>query len=180
MIVVLVGLSGSGKSFLASIMHEDFGFEWLRSDRIRKEMAGLSVEEKVKAGYGEHIYSPEWTRRVYEELLKRAEELDKSGKNVVLDATFLEEWQRALVKEKFPGAVFLLAWAEEAEIVRRLKERKDISDADLEIYIKQKSRFTPPDYALPVNTQRSKEELRVVLKEILLQFGWKGTQESSV
>lgn len=180
MIVVLVGLSGSGKSFLASILHEEFGFEWLRSDRIRKEMAGLSAEEKVKAGYCEHIYSPDWTRKVYEELIKRAEKAEKSGRDVVLDATFLEEWQRTLVKERFPEAVFLFVWADEPEIVRRLRERKDISDADLEVYIKQKSKFTPPDYAIPVNTQKSREELRAVLRDILLLLGWKGTQKNSV
>ncbi|MDW8032976.1 MAG: AAA family ATPase [Aquificaceae bacterium] len=180
MIVVLMGLSGSGKSFLARILQEDFGFEWLRSDKLRKEMAGINIDQKLSLGYGEGIYAPEWTRKVYGEMLRRAEEMVKDGKDVVLDATFLEEWQRSLVREKFPQAVFLLAWAEEEEIIKRLKEREDISDANLEVYLRQKSTFLPPDYALPLNTQKDREELRAMLKEILLQQGWKGTQETHI
>ncbi|RMH02455.1 MAG: hypothetical protein D6699_05930, partial [Aquificota bacterium] len=102
MIVVVMGLSGSGKSFLAQILHKDFGFEWLRSDAIRKELAGIKPQESAKAEYGEGIYTPQWTKRVYEELIERAKRLAQEGKKVVLDATFLEEWQRRLVKEAFP------------------------------------------------------------------------------
>ncbi|MEN3028069.1 MAG: AAA family ATPase [Aquificaceae bacterium] len=180
MIVVLIGLSGSGKSFLARILQEDFGFEWLRSDKLRKEMAGINTDQKVSVGYGEGIYTPEWTRKVYGEMLRRAEELLKEGKDVVLDATFLEEWQRSMVKERFPQALFILAWAEEKEIIKRLREREDISDANLEVYFKQKSIFLPPDYAIPLNTQKDREELRVALKEILLQQGWRGTQGTRI
>ncbi|MDW8067120.1 MAG: AAA family ATPase [Aquificaceae bacterium] len=172
MIVVVMGLSGSGKSFLASILKEEFGFEWVRSDSIRKELAGIAESQKTKVGYGEGIYSPEWTKKVYEEMLKRAESMAREGKDVVLDATFIEEWQRNMVKGKFPEAVFLLAHAEEEEILRRLKERKDISDAGVEVYLKQKERFTPPDYARTINTQRSKDELKVVLLEVLQEHGW--------
>ncbi len=167
MIVALMGLSGSGKSFIAHILHEDFGFEWIRSDLIRKELAGIEPSQKVKTGYGEGIYSEEWTKRVYEEMIRRAKEKVREGKRVVLDATFLEEWQRKLVKDSFPDATFLLAYASDKEIRKRLRERQDISDADIEIYLKQKDGFVPPDYAIPINTERGKEALRAVLREIL-------------
>jgi len=61
-IVVLIGLSGSGKSFVANILHREFGFEWIRSDQIRKEMAGIEPTQRVKVGFSEGIYSEEWTR----------------------------------------------------------------------------------------------------------------------
>lgn len=170
MIVVVMGLSGSGKSFLASILHQDFGFEWLRSDAIRKELAGLKPHESAKAPYQEGIYSPEWTKKVYERMVERAKELAKEGKKVVLDATFLEEWQRNLVKEAFPNALFILATAQEEEILRRLRERKDISDADIQVYLRQKERFKPPDYALPVETQKSRQELKEILRELIEGF----------
>lgn len=176
MIVVVMGLSGSGKSFLASLLHEKFGFEWIRSDQVRKELAGVEPTQKVKVPYGEGIYSQEWTQRVYKEMVRRAKEKAEEGKDVVLDATFLEEWQRNLVKEEFKDALFLLTFAQEEEIIRRLKSRKDISDADIEVYLKQKERFVPPAYAIPIDTQRSKEELRAVLRELLQGYGWKGTQ----
>ncbi|MCS7262326.1 MAG: AAA family ATPase [Aquificaceae bacterium] len=177
MIVVLMGLSGSGKSFLSRILHEDLGFEWLRSDQIRKELAGIDPNTKASADYRQGIYSQEWTKRVYQELMRRAQQIAEQGKDVVLDATFLESWQRNLVRDSFPQALFLLAQAEEKEILKRLRDRKDISDAGVEVYLKQKESFTPPSYAIPVNTQRSREELKVALQEILLQNGWRGTLE---
>lgn len=167
MIVVVMGLSGSGKSFLASILHKEFGFEWIRSDQIRKEMAGIDPSQRLKLPYGEGIYSREWTRRVYEEMVKRAKELVEKGKRVVLDATFLEEWQRDLVRNSFPSALFLLAQAQEEEIIKRLRKREDISDADIEVYFKQKERFSPPSYAIAVDTQKSSEELKAVLEKLL-------------
>ncbi len=180
MIVVVMGLSGSGKSFLASILHQDFGFEWLRSDLIRKELAGINPYESAKSGYGEGIYSQEWTKRVYEEMIKRAKELVCIGKNVVLDATFLQDWQRELVRKNFPNAIFLLAHAEEQVVIKRLKERQDISDADLEVYLRQKENFVPPPYAIGVDTNKTRNELRAVLQEILQGFERKDTQENAL
>lgn len=99
MIVVVMGLSGSGKSFIAKILHEEFGFEWIRSDAIRKELAGVEEGRHVKVGFGEGIYSEDWTKRVYQEMIKRAEQIHSRGKDVVLDATFLKDWQRNMVKD---------------------------------------------------------------------------------
>ncbi|MFN3870079.1 MAG: AAA family ATPase [Aquificaceae bacterium] len=173
MIIVVMGLSGSGKSFLASILHEYFGFEWIRSDQVRKELAGVAPTQRLKLPYGEGIYTEEWTRRVYEEMVRRAKQ--KEWKNIVLDATFLEGWQRELVRKNFPNAVFILAQAEEEEILKRLKSRQDISDADIEIYLRQKEKFSPPDYAIRINTQKTLEELRVELEQLLQSYGYRNT-----
>ncbi|MFN3947497.1 MAG: AAA family ATPase [Aquificaceae bacterium] len=167
MIVVVMGLSGSGKSFIANILHTEFSFEWLRSDIIRKELAGIKPEEHVITGFGEDIYSEEWTRRVYEEMVRRAQEFEAEGKNVVLDATFLKNWQRNLVKRKFPYAVFLLAKASQEEIRRRLSDRKDVSDANWNIYLKQKDIFEPPDDAIEIDTERSRQEVKDELRRVL-------------
>ncbi|RMG99271.1 MAG: hypothetical protein D6699_08595, partial [Aquificota bacterium] len=136
----------------------------------RKELAGIKPQESAKAEYGEGIYTPQWTKRVYGELIERAKRLAQEGKKVVLDATFLEEWQRRLVKEAFPNALFILAVADEEEILRRLRERKDISDADIEVYMKQKERFVPPQDAHVINTQKSREELREILRGLVEGF----------
>ncbi len=173
MIVVVMGLSGSGKSFLASILNKDFGFEWIRSDQIRKELAGVEPNKRLKVPYGEGMYTKDWTKRVYEEMIKRAKQ--KGGKNIVLDATFLEDWQRELVRKNFPNALFILAQAEEEEILKRLKSRQDISDADIEIYLRQKERFSPPHYAIAINTRKTLKELRAELKELLQRYGYKST-----
>ncbi len=167
MLIVVMGLSGSGKSFISSILHEDFGFEWLRSDIIRKELMGIDINQSAKANFGEGIYSQEVTNMVYQELVERAKRLVQEGKNVVLDATFLKEEQRQLVKKAFPNAIFLCAIASEEEIRRRLSKRVDVSDADFGIYLKQKESFSLPKYAIPVDTNVERQELRENLKRIL-------------
>ncbi|WP_340694960.1 AAA family ATPase [Hydrogenobacter thermophilus] len=167
MIVVVMGLSGSGKSFIAKILHEEFGFEWIRSDAIRKELAGVEEGRHVKVGFGKGIYSEDWTKRVYQEMIKRAEQIHSRGKDVVLDATFLKDWQRNMVKEHFKNAIFLLTQAQEEEIKRRLSKREDISDADFSVYLKQKEIFEEPKEAIVINTQKGREEIKAELQKIL-------------
>lgn len=167
MIVVLIGLSGSGKSFVANILHREFGFEWIRSDQIRKEMAGIEPTQKVKVGFSEGIYSEEWTRRVYERMLDLAEEKLREGKNVVLDATFLKAWQREKVEERFPSAVFIWVIAKEEEIIKRLSSRQDISDAGVETYLRQKEIFEPPEGVPTLDTSEDEHKVKEKLKELL-------------
>jgi len=174
-VVVIMGLSGSGKSFVARILHEEFGFEWIRSDTIRKKLAQIDQKQHIKVGFGEGIYSEDWTKRVYHEMIKRAKVLKDAGKHVVIDATFLKKWQRNMVKEHLGDVLFLMAFADEEEIKRRLSQREDISDADWNIYLKQKEVFEPPEDVLLINTQKSREEIKAELKKILQRYGLEGS-----
>ena len=168
-VVVVFGLSGSGKSFLARILHEDFGYEWVRSDVIRKDLAGLRPEESARSEFGKGIYTEGMTKRVYEEMVRRSKDLLAAGKKVVLDATFLKRWQRDLVTSSFDRPLFILAHADEEEIRRRLSSREDVSDADFGIYLRQKEVFEPPEEIsyVRINTQRSKEDLRRLLEDLV-------------
>ncbi len=168
-VVVVFGLSGSGKSFLSRILHEDFGYEWIRSDVVRKELAGIEPERSAGAPFGEGIYTEEMTERVYREMIRRAKEVVNRGGRVVLDATFLKRWQRRLVLESFRNPLFILAKASDEEIRRRLSGRRDVSDADYEIYLRQKEVFEEPDEIdfVEVNTERTEEELREILKNLV-------------
>ncbi|SNZ11532.1 gluconokinase/hypothetical protein [Hydrogenobacter hydrogenophilus] len=164
-----MGLSGSGKSFVARILHEEFGFEWIRSDAIRKELAG--VYERIKVGFGEGIYSEDWTKRVYEEMINRAKVLKDAGRHVVIDATFLKKWQRDMVKEQLGDVLFLMTVADEEEIKKRLSQREDISDADWNIYLRQKEVFEPPEDITTINTQKDREEIKAELRKVLQRYG---------
>ncbi len=125
--IATIGLSGSGKSYIASIL-QGLGFYWVRSDAIRKSLFGS-------------FYDEDTTRKVYNELIKIA----KEHENVVLDGAFLKRWQRKLVIDNFPDEYFFL-WikANENIIKQRLQTRKDISDADFNVYLMQKSYFELP------------------------------------
>ncbi|MGW6544256.1 bifunctional aminoglycoside phosphotransferase/ATP-binding protein [Streptomyces massasporeus] len=88
------GLPGSGKSTLSGALADRLGVTLLSSDRIRKELAGIPAERSAAAGFGEGLYTPEWTARTYSALLDRASALLSSGESVVLDATWSDAAQR--------------------------------------------------------------------------------------
>ncbi|MGV9557263.1 bifunctional aminoglycoside phosphotransferase/ATP-binding protein [Streptomyces sp. NPDC003522] len=88
------GLPGSGKSTLSGALADRLGVTLLSSDRVRKELAGLPAERSAAAGYGEGLYTPEWTTRTYTALLDRAAALLSAGESVVLDATWSDPDRR--------------------------------------------------------------------------------------
>ncbi|HEK25030.1 MAG: AAA family ATPase [Hydrogenobaculum sp.] len=152
--IATIGFSGSGKSYISSIL-EGMGFYWLRSDVIRKSLFGS-------------FYDEETTKKVYEELIKRA----KEHKDVILDATFLKKWQRKLVIDNFPNEYFFIFVKADENIIRqRLQTRKDISDADFNVYLMQKSSFEPPDEIpsdrLITIENNNKEQVSLFLKSLI-------------
>jgi gluconokinase len=164
-VVILIGFSGSGKSYIAKFL-EKYGYKVLRSDVIRKELAGLKPTESAKAPFGKGIYSEDMTEKVYKEMVKRAKDIVAKGGKVVLDASFLKRWQRELVLRNFPTATFLWAVAPDEVIIERLKKRKgDVSDADVSVFQKQKKIFESPTELL--RTFIVKSDNLEILKDIL-------------
>ncbi len=162
-VVVMIGLSGSGKSFVAKRLEETLGYTVLRSDEIRKRLAGLNPSDSAKSNFGQGIYNPEMTQKVYITLVEKAKELIQKGEKVVLDATFLRKWQRELVLRNFPSAVFVWVYAPEKVVLERLRNRKDdISDADISVYKKQKEIFEPPTEILTTYTIRSENWEKII------------------
>jgi len=45
-VIVMTGLSGSGKSFVARLISENFNYEWIRSDAIRKTIMGIPADRE--------------------------------------------------------------------------------------------------------------------------------------
>jgi aminoglycoside phosphotransferase family enzyme/predicted kinase len=85
LLVVVGGLSGTGKSTLATHLATLFGCELLQTDVIRIQLFGKS-ERPVAFESGN--YSRSRRRRVYVELIGRAMALLQNGVSVVLDGTF--------------------------------------------------------------------------------------------
>ncbi len=138
-LVLVGGLPGSGKSTLARALAERAGFTVIRSDVVRKVLAGLPETARGAAGFGEGIYTPEWTDRTYSECLRRAEALLFEGKRVLVDASFGAELSRSLfldAAEKWHlPRLLLLCRAGPDAIRERLRARvDDASDADWSIH----------------------------------------------
>jgi len=133
------GLPGTGKSTLARGLAEQSSFCLIRSDLVRKELAGLSAQTRAAAPFGKGIYTPAWTTQTYVECLRRAEGLLFEGKRVVVDASFTEEKQRCAFLEaakRLGVPVFFLLCQARPQVVRQrlVCRRDDASDADLSTY----------------------------------------------
>lgn len=138
-LVLVAGLPGSGKSTLARALGARAGFEVIRSDVVRKELAGLPAQEPSPPAMRAALYSAGSTDRTYGECLRRAEQLLAEGRRVIVDATFREEPRRKLFLEAavrcgVPAAVVVCEASPET-VHRRLEGRKeDASDADWNVY----------------------------------------------
>jgi uncharacterized protein len=134
-LVLVGGLPGAGKSTLARGLAERAGFAVIRSDVIRKELAGLATTDPG----GESLYTPEWTERTYAECLRRAEGLLFEGRRVAADATFREEAHRQRFLEAarrlgVPGVLIVCRAAPETVRQRLTGRRGDASDAGWAVY----------------------------------------------
>lgn len=135
-LVLVIGLPGAGKSTLAQALARQANCELLRSDEIRKQLAGPG-DKSMK--FGEGIYASSWTERTYDEMLRRTEKSVLNGDRVLIDANFPAETLRArfLAAARSWGIpAVLLHCQTKPEIVRaRLSARHgDASDADWTIH----------------------------------------------
>jgi aminoglycoside phosphotransferase family enzyme/predicted kinase len=133
-LVLVGGLPGTGKSTLARGLAEVANFTVIRSDEVRKELAGIPATDK-----GEGIYTPNWTSRAYAECWQRAGAITQDGGRVIVDATFAEEryWAAFLgqADQLAVPAVFLVCRADPELARQRLRARRgDASDADERVY----------------------------------------------
>src|SRR5205085_38563 len=60
-LILLGGLPGTGKSTLARGLTERTGGTVIRTDVVRKDLAGQAPSDRATAEYAEGIYTPEWT-----------------------------------------------------------------------------------------------------------------------
>ncbi|HEY2253662.1 MAG TPA: AAA family ATPase, partial [Planctomycetaceae bacterium] len=138
-LVLVAGLPGTGKSTLSRRLAEQTRFQVIRSDVVRKELAGIPTETASSAESRAGIYTTEWTDRTYAECLRRAKALLFEGGRVVVDASFREETHRqtfldAALRWGVP-ALILVCEAEPDTIKARLESRHgDASDADWQVY----------------------------------------------
>jgi uncharacterized protein len=98
-LVVVGGLPGTGKSTLASGIADAIGAVLLRSDVVRKQLAGLDPATPAGERLGVGLYAPTVTAATYTALLDRARTALGHGESVVLDATWHEaSWRDAVAR----------------------------------------------------------------------------------
>ncbi len=94
-LVCLMGLMGTGKSYLAKLLAQTTGWPLISSDLVRKQRAGLAPDQPSRDVWGQGLYSSSATADTYEALARRAGSRLEMGASVIVDASFREEaWRR--------------------------------------------------------------------------------------
>ena len=148
--LVLVGGSvGVGKSTVAAALAEAGGCLLLSSDRTRKALAGLRPEARAGAAPDAGLYAPDWGERTYAALLAHAAPALRSGRTVVLDATWSRQSRRSVARALAArlGAPAWLVRVDCAEatarerVEARARRGDDPSDAGPELVAASRARF---------------------------------------
>lgn len=170
-LIVMCGLSGSGKSYIANLLKDEINAEVISSDILRKQLAGLKEDEKDLSDFGKGIYSSKMSDRVYAQMSENAYNLLKKGKSAILDATYLTEKARNGVKESMkrlaiePTTVFVDT--DDKTVIEHFKKREyeqNASDGRYEIYIKQKTIFEKPANCITINPNMSTDKAIELIK----------------
>jgi aminoglycoside phosphotransferase family enzyme/predicted kinase len=147
-VIALVGVTGSGKSYLGNALASRLGAVVISSDVTRKTLAGLDPKRQQPEPVDSGIYSPEMTDLTYAEMLLQAVSFLSRGKPVVLDASYLARQMRQRAREfaERAGVRFLAVEcvADEPLVRERLQRRRSAvwspSDGRWEVYQAQLKR----------------------------------------
>lgn len=148
-LVVVVGLSGSGKSTVAKALHARTGFTHLNSDVIRKQLAGVPLTSRGGANDEAGLYGSEQSARTYAQLYALTAQELEAGHGVIVDATFQHRAERDAIRRVAAGSkapiVFVECACDVPEVIRRLRARQaadsDPSDADENVYARQRLEY---------------------------------------
>jgi predicted kinase len=91
-LVVVRGLTGTGKSTLARRLAQAWDAALIQTDVVREERFGRSTRP---VDYDQGAYQARHREEVYQEMFRRAEPLLAGGRTVLLDGTFLTRRLRA-------------------------------------------------------------------------------------
>jgi aminoglycoside phosphotransferase family enzyme/predicted kinase len=145
-VLAVGGLIGSGKTALAETLARALALPAVASDRTRKWLAGVAPTERAPLS----AYEPDFSRRTFDELFRRAGAVLESGRGVILDATFggrdLRRRARELARRH--GRRFLLVetTCDDATLRERLRQRAtgpSVSDATESLLARMQAEFEP-------------------------------------
>jgi aminoglycoside phosphotransferase family enzyme/predicted kinase len=151
-LVLMHGLSGSGKTWLSERLMCVLPALRVRSDIERKRLHGLDPSSRAGAAPGASLYGAEATERTYWVLAEACAHGLRAGFHMLADATFPDAGRRAqffgLAAECGARPVIVHCVAEPALLRQRLERRqaagRDASDAGLAVLEWQLRSFQPP------------------------------------
>ena len=151
LLLLMCGLSGSGKSYIAERLVPRLPAVRVRSDILRKARAGIASDHRSNSPVDGGLYTKGRSQAVYAEILRVSEELLREGETVLVDATFLDRrWRSAFQSAAGKlGTDCLIVYcrASQATLEDRVRTREQegdvVSEAGIEVLRRQQSRFDP-------------------------------------
>lgn len=145
LLILMHGLSGSGKSTVARELAAQLPAIHVRSDVERKRLYGFTPQARTDvtpgAQPGSGIYTPEATQRTYARMAEIAHEAQAAGYAVVLDATFLSAQQRAPFLALSNNTWIISCEAPDEVLTERVRTRyqagTDAAEADIKVLERQ-------------------------------------------
>ena len=151
LLILMHGVSGSGKSWLSGQLVPELRAIRMRSDVERKRLAGVLPTQSAAERHREGIYSPQFSHRTYARLADSAESCLRAGFDVIVDAAFLEatdrELFRALARRVGSRRILISCQADPGVLTERITRRSsglgDPSDATLPVLDQQLREIRP-------------------------------------
>jgi predicted kinase len=143
-IIIMSGLSGSGKSTVAKYLALGLNAIYIRSDAVRKHLAGISLSQKGDA----EIYTTPMNIKTYQQLFTLCKQITASGYSVILDATYNKEHGRQEIIDFAMNnqITYTIIYCDAPmDVIReRLNQRRnDVSDATAELLEHQQLSIDP-------------------------------------
>jgi aminoglycoside phosphotransferase family enzyme/predicted kinase len=153
--IVVAGLSGTGKTSVARAVAGELGLRVVSADAARKMIFG----DTRGFEYGKGAYSEDANRLTYRKMLEEGCEALKEGGGVVLDATFRRTADRMAAREmaESSGARWRLIECRlspdliRARLDQRAAKQEGISDATWETHLLQRDEYEPEGDASVAN-----------------------------
>jgi hypothetical protein len=149
-LIVMSGLSGTGKSTTARTLARQHRAIHLRSDAVRKHLGGVPLHQKGP----DDLYSPEMTQKTYARLLELGVLLASQGFAVILDAKYDRAALRAdaiaqAQAQQIPLKIIHCTAPMEVLQARLQQRTGDIADATVDILAQQQfEAFTDAEQAI--------------------------------
>ncbi|HUI60414.1 MAG TPA: AAA family ATPase, partial [Steroidobacteraceae bacterium] len=178
-LVLMSGMSGSGKTWLAQRLAPLLGAVHMRSDIERRRLAGIDMRSSSHSALDGGAYAPLMNEAVYERLAVCAQAIMEGGFTAIVDATFQRRMDRSRLCEvaaRLGARTWLIhCHAPDSILEERINQRQrrheDPSEADLSVLRAQSARFEPIGSDEPLTLVDASTDQAGILERVALALG---------